>query len=144
MKVLAAFSKPEEAHLLRSHLEGSGIAAFVRDDHTVTQDWALSNAIGGVRVEVAEEDFEAACALVAEFAPAPPAPAAEPASSPRGTKRPRTFGRYLKLFLLVFAGVFAFLAWRSHPAPLETYGIILIPSFILGACCAGFAALLDL
>lgn len=143
MKVLAAFSKPEEAHLLRAHLEGHGIAAFVRDEHTITQDWGLSNALGGVRVEVAEEDFDAACALVAAFAPEP-APQASASVPTRGRKTPRTAGRYFKLFLLVFAAVFTFLAWRSHPASLETCGIILIPSFILGACCAGFAALLDL
>ena len=64
MKLLATFLQPEQAYLLRALLEGSGIKSFVRDDNTVAADWALSNAIGGVKVDVADEDYDAAVALV--------------------------------------------------------------------------------
>lgn len=137
MKVLTSFSKPEEAHLLRAHLEGNGIAAFVRDEHTVSSDWGLSNAIGGVRVEVAEEDYEAACAFVAEYTPPQPA-------LPPGQKQPRTFGRYLKVFAAIFAVVFGFLLWRSYPVSPEASVTLMLLSGILAGACAGFAALLDL
>jgi hypothetical protein len=57
MKMLASFSKAEDAHLLRARLEGSGIAAYLRDE-------LPSRADGGVKVDVADEDFEAASALI--------------------------------------------------------------------------------
>jgi hypothetical protein len=57
MAVVAAYSKPEEAHLIRSVLEGNGVTAYVRDEHIVALDWLYSNAIGGVKVEVADEDL---------------------------------------------------------------------------------------
>jgi hypothetical protein len=60
MKTLAAFSKPIDAHMLIARLEGSGIAAFARDENMVTLDWLASNAIGGVKVDVADEDYQKA------------------------------------------------------------------------------------
>jgi hypothetical protein len=135
MRVVASFSKPEQAHLLRAHLEGSGIAAFVRDDHTVTADWALSNAIGGVKVEVAEEDFDAAVSLMAAFTP--------PAVRDPGGKRTRGFERYIKIFGGCFVLSVAFLGWRSG---FSEDGVVMMLVFgvSLSACVAGFCALLDL
>jgi hypothetical protein len=60
MKTLTAFSKPIEAQMLVARLEGSGIRAFIRDEYTITNDWFYSNALGGVRVDVADEDYERA------------------------------------------------------------------------------------
>jgi hypothetical protein len=61
MKTLTALSKPIEAQLLVARLEGSGIRAFIRDEYTITNDWFYSNALGGLRVEVADEDYAKAC-----------------------------------------------------------------------------------
>ena len=58
--IIATYSKLEDAHLAVSKLGGSGIAAFVRDEHTVNMQWLYSNAIGGVKIEVAEADFKRA------------------------------------------------------------------------------------
>lgn len=60
MKTIATFSKPEEAHLFRMRLEAAGIPAFVQDEYMVQMDWLYSNAIGGVRVQIADEDVPAA------------------------------------------------------------------------------------
>lgn len=60
MTTIATFNKPEEAHLLRMRLESAGIPAYIQDENTVQIDWLLANAIGGVRVQIAEEDVEAA------------------------------------------------------------------------------------
>ena len=73
MKTLATFSAPIEAHMLISRLEGNGIPAFLRDEHMVTLDWLASNAIGGVKVDVADEDYDRALELIA----AGPTPATE-------------------------------------------------------------------
>ncbi len=58
--IIATYTKLEDAQLTVSHLEGSGIEAYLRDGNTVNLHWFYSNAIGGVKVEVAEEDFERA------------------------------------------------------------------------------------
>lgn len=65
MKTVAAFSTPTEAHLLVARLVSAGIGAVVRDEFTVTFNWLLSNAIGGVKVEVPDEDYDAARAIAA-------------------------------------------------------------------------------
>ncbi len=69
MITIATFSKPEEAHLLRMKLEAGGVDAYIQDENTVQMDWLLSNAIGGVRVQVGDEDLETA----KEILSAPPA-----------------------------------------------------------------------
>ena len=71
MKTIATFSKPEEAHLLRIRLEAVGIPAFVQDEHMVQMDWLYSNAIGGVRVQIAPEDLEEAREFLAADTPQP-------------------------------------------------------------------------
>ncbi len=64
MTTIATFNKPEEAHLLRMRLEAGGIEAFLLDENLVQVDWLLANAIGGVRVQVNDEDVAAAGALL--------------------------------------------------------------------------------
>lgn len=66
MVTVASFSKPEEAHLARMRLEASGIPAFIRDENMVQTNWLYSNAIGGVRLQVAEEDLAEAQSLLSE------------------------------------------------------------------------------
>jgi hypothetical protein len=56
MKLIASYSKPEEAYLAASLLEGNGIAVNVRDADTVGNYWMYSNAVGGVKLEVADAD----------------------------------------------------------------------------------------
>lgn len=46
------FTTGPEAHILRARLESEDIPAIVADEHLVTANWFLSNAVGGVRVRV--------------------------------------------------------------------------------------------
>ena len=64
MKIVATFTKSEDAHLARMRLENEGITAFLRDENTVNTYALYSNAIGGVKLEVAEEDFARARAAL--------------------------------------------------------------------------------
>lgn len=64
MKVIATYSKPEEAHLAAALLEGSGVAVNVRDADTVGNYWMYSNAVGGVKLEVAESAVERAIEIL--------------------------------------------------------------------------------
>ncbi len=60
MKTIATFWKTEEAHLLRLRLGECGILAFVQDEHiTQLHPWRAA-AIGGVRVQVEDSDFDEA------------------------------------------------------------------------------------
>jgi hypothetical protein len=56
MKLIKSYSKPEEAYLAASLLEGNGITVNVRDADTVGNYWMYSNAVGGVKIEVSDED----------------------------------------------------------------------------------------
>jgi hypothetical protein len=56
MTTLRTCSELEEAELLKSVLEGSGVTAFVLDENSAL--W--SNAIGGYRVQVEDEDADRA------------------------------------------------------------------------------------
>lgn len=69
MITIATFSKPEEAHLFRTRLEAVGIPAFVQDEHFVQMDWLYSNAIGGVRVQIADDDLDSAKEFLAADSP---------------------------------------------------------------------------
>jgi hypothetical protein len=68
---IATFSKPEEAHLFRTRLQAAGIPAYVQDEHLIQMDWLYSNAVGGVRVQIADEDIEAAREFLANDSPQP-------------------------------------------------------------------------
>lgn len=65
MKTVATYSTPAEAHLLAARLESAGIKVLLRDENTIQTDWLLSNAIGGIKVAVADEDFDAAREILA-------------------------------------------------------------------------------
>ncbi|GAA5482631.1 putative signal transducing protein [Haloferula sargassicola] len=60
METIARFEVPEQAHLFRGWLGSRDIAATVLDEHVVQLFWHYSQAIGGVRVVVADEDAERA------------------------------------------------------------------------------------
>ena len=51
---IARFSTPIEAQIAWSKLDAMGIEAYIADQHTINMQWLYSNAIGGVRLQVAE------------------------------------------------------------------------------------------
>lgn len=67
MLTVAAYTDPLLAPIVRGRLEAEGIAAWVADEHTVLNDWALRQALGGVKVRVAPAQFVEARAIVREF-----------------------------------------------------------------------------
>ena len=68
MITLRTFDFPEEAHLLRTHLEAGGFQVFIADEFMVGNYWPWSYAVHGIKVQVAEEDFEAARRFLVEDA----------------------------------------------------------------------------
>jgi len=55
------------AHMMLQRLEEEGIKAYLQDEHTVTIDPILSNAIGGIKLMIYEEQLERAMQLVDGF-----------------------------------------------------------------------------
>lgn len=58
-----------EGLVARAVLEEAGIQCFLTDENTVSINWGLSNAVGGIKLQVAPEDEAAARELLSEPAP---------------------------------------------------------------------------
>ena len=61
---IETFSSPWEAQLARACLEAGGIHAVIADEHFFRLYGALSNTLGGVRLQVRSEDAERASELL--------------------------------------------------------------------------------
>jgi hypothetical protein len=82
---VATFWNPMEANLVRNRLEAAGLQAFLESAESVNMAWYLTNAFGGIKLQVGEEDAETALAILAEEASSGPSPSdhpGEPLSSP--------------------------------------------------------------
>ncbi|EAQ67120.1 hypothetical protein MED121_14374 [Marinomonas sp. MED121] len=63
---IARFTYPYEAQIAWSKLDALGVPAYIADEHTINMQWLYSNALGGVRLQVREEDEQAALLALAE------------------------------------------------------------------------------
>lgn len=57
---IARFQGISTASLARNRLEEAGIPSFLADAETITTDWLLSNAMGGVKLQVEAGDADRA------------------------------------------------------------------------------------
>ncbi len=62
---VATFTTADEAEVARVSLENIGIPCVLVDVETVNMLWSVSNAIGGVKVQVAKSDVARAERLLA-------------------------------------------------------------------------------
>lgn len=60
LKMLLNFTYPSEAYIAKSHLDAEGIDCFITNENLLTINPLLSNAVGGVKLMVREEDYERA------------------------------------------------------------------------------------
>jgi len=67
---LEHFRDMPEALLAKGKLESAGIHSVLADGNLVRMDWLLSNAIGGIRLQVEQRDVESARAVLKEPIPA--------------------------------------------------------------------------
>lgn len=63
---IITFDFPHEAHMAKTRLESEGFQIFLKDELTVQVDNFISNAVGGVKLQVFEEDAEAAIKILEE------------------------------------------------------------------------------
>lgn len=65
--LLQSFPNYIDAHILMGRLEEEGIRCWLKDENTVTINPIWTNAVGGIKVMVAETQLERALELVHEF-----------------------------------------------------------------------------
>lgn len=63
---IARFDLAGQAHLAKNALDAAGIKSVLADEVVVAMDWLLSNAVGGIKVQVLEEDADRAVAALEE------------------------------------------------------------------------------
>lgn len=61
---IKTFDNPIQAHLEKNRLVDAGIPAMLADENLVGMNWALSNAVGGIRLQVSEDDAAKAIAIL--------------------------------------------------------------------------------
>ena len=55
---------PQQAYIIKAHLESEGIECFIKDELTVQTNPLYSNAIGGIKLQVKEEDIPEATKIL--------------------------------------------------------------------------------
>ena len=63
---IAAFEFVADVQILKGMLESDGIPVFLRDENTLNSDPLISNAIGGVKLQVYYSDKEKATEIYNE------------------------------------------------------------------------------
>ena len=71
MKTVATYNRLDEAFLARSRLANEGINSFVPDEFAASNNWGGVMALGGVRLQVEDEDGERAIKLLGARPSAP-------------------------------------------------------------------------
>jgi hypothetical protein len=64
---VAAFTDPSEAHVVRGLFESDGIASILGSEHHVSTFWPLSQALGGVRLQVLAEYRDRAAVVLEAY-----------------------------------------------------------------------------
>lgn len=64
---LLNFTYPNEAYLAKSRLEADGILVFLKNEKTIQVDPLLSNALGGVKLQVPDYQYDEALEILKEL-----------------------------------------------------------------------------
>ncbi|WP_433834374.1 putative signal transducing protein [Flavobacterium anhuiense] len=68
-KLVKSYQYSSEAQIFCGKLESEGIEVYLRDNHIVDSNPIWSNAVGGVKLFVKEEDFEKANEILSTVSP---------------------------------------------------------------------------
>lgn len=63
--IIARYDGMPEAHIAMGRLAAEGIESWLADEHLVQTDWLYSIAVGGIKLQVAEDDAERALTILA-------------------------------------------------------------------------------
>jgi hypothetical protein len=117
MAVVASFRDLADAEPASAHLEAAGIPHLLADTYTIGVAWYYSNALGGVRLHVADADAAEARALLETPAevewPDFPRPARDERCGACGQFALQTESGPRKTLAVMTAFGFPFWLWRS-------------------------------
>lgn len=65
--VVRTFNNYFSANILLTKLRDAGIQCYLKDEHTVTMDPLLSNAVGGIKLVINKADADEVAALMKHF-----------------------------------------------------------------------------
>ncbi|MFW6456759.1 MAG: hypothetical protein ACOC0A_00545 [Planctomycetota bacterium] len=63
---VATFDTPTAAGFMRSQLEAEGIRVYTANEEVVGLAWHLGNAVGGIKLQVVEDDAQRAISILEE------------------------------------------------------------------------------
>ena len=66
-KTIATFRFPQDAYVLRTKLESEGIRVFMQDEMTIQTDNFLTIPMGGVKLQVYDNDVSKAKFIMKSF-----------------------------------------------------------------------------
>lgn len=150
--VIARFTTIGEAEVARSALRASGIEVDIADSNIIAMDWLASNALGGLKLVVRQEDAERAVQILAGHdddsmeVEAVPVAEDEPVvcprcSSPDITPIPRL--RFFTLFTLAIGGA-GYALQQTDLALAAIFATALIATFAPSHRCVACGERLDL
>lgn len=67
LKLLKVCENAIEANRFKQVLLENDIQSYIANELTIQSDWLLSNALGGIRLQVFENDLEAASKILEDF-----------------------------------------------------------------------------
>jgi hypothetical protein len=67
MKIIRTYENYIQAHMALGQLDEHGIKGYLQDEFSVTIDPLLTNAIGGIKLIVAEQDTAEAITVLTMF-----------------------------------------------------------------------------
>ena len=62
------FYDPVLAHIIKARLEANGISCFVSDENTIVANPFYNQALGGIKLNIFEYDYEKCTAILADDA----------------------------------------------------------------------------
>ena len=67
--IFKSFDNPISANIVKSKLESYGIACFLTDEYTIGLNPIYNQALGGVKLQIFEKDFQIAMEILQEEIP---------------------------------------------------------------------------
>lgn len=121
LSIVASFVDPTEAKVAAGALGSAGFNAVVLDQNFSSVDWIASQALGGIRVGVPEEELDEAAAFLRELIDGQPEPTKEP--------HPGAWWRTAAIVFGVVLPLMALLVIR----PEKTWQVVILLLGALGA-----------
>lgn len=69
LTTIRQYREQTEALIAQSVLDSAGIYSFLMDENTIRVNWAYSDVLGGIRLQVAQEDARAAEEILSQPIP---------------------------------------------------------------------------